>query len=335
MIVKTFPLIRPNVFSTEFRQISQTDSSILVRPSLLSVCAADMRYYLGIRPAPVLAKKLPMVLIHEAIGIVVKAPSNSNFKVGDYAILLPCGPEASLDSNYQANAYFRSSNADGFCQELISLSPSEVVPIANQTDFEPYVFSELLSVCFQSLRQIQSELDRSQQIAIWGDGNLGYLMALVIRAHYPLKHLCVIGKHEDKLEKFNFASDTETIFNRSDKKFDVLIECVGGNGAQSAINDMIDSSSPKATLLLTGVSEIAPSINTRSILEKGLTLRGTTRSVREDFVRASEFLNSEKHRNFVRLLDTCRCKVSNEVDLKYAFESAKSSTFKTTIDFIP
>lgn len=335
MIVKAFPLIRPSVFSTEFRQIVNADADVLVRPSLLSICAADMRYYLGLRPANILAKKLPMVLIHEAIGTVVKAPSNSDVKVGDYAVLLPCGSNAYLDSNYKLNSFFRSSNADGFCQELLSLDRNEILPISNQNDREPYVFAELLSVCFQSLRRIKEELKISRRIAIWGDGSLGYLMTLVLRNYYPDKEVTVIGKHEDKLEKFNFSSSTETIFNRSNNKYDLMIECVGGNGAQAAIDDMINSSNPKATLLLTGVSEIPPSINTRSILEKGLTLRGTTRSIREDFIHANEFLNSEKVRNFVRVLDSTRCIVTNEVELRSAFESVKSSQFKTTIDFIP
>lgn len=335
MIVKTFPLIRPGVFSTEFREISYDPEEVLVRPTLLSVCAADLRYYLGLRPPQVLSKKLPMILIHEAIGKIVKAPKSSELKSGTSVILLPCGCDANIDSNYQTNAFFRSSNADGFCQELISVKQTEIVPISFQEDSSSFVFAELLSVCFQGVRQINDALEQADKVAIWGDGSLGYLMTLLIKSLYPKKQVSVIGKHEDKLEKFTFVNAAETIFNRTNRKYDILIECVGGNGAQNAINEMIDSALPKATLLLTGVSEIPPSINTRAILEKGLTLRGTTRSIREDFLNSNNFLSSEKHRDLVKVLDTVRCVSHGSDDLRNAFEVARSSKFKTTIDFLP
>ncbi len=335
MIVKSFPLIRPGVFAPEFRQLHYDSDKVLVRPTRLSICAADLRYYLGIRSAAVLAQKLPMVLVHEAIGTILRVPAGSSLKVGDTVILLPCGSNASIGSNYLPGAFFRSSNADGFCQECLTLAQQEVVSISCQGDKEPYVFAELLSVCFQSLRQIYKELEDSKHVAIWGDGSLGYLMSLLVKSKFPSKQVTVIGKHEEKLEKIVFANEVETIFSRSQRKYDLLIECVGGNGAQNAINDMIDSSLPNATLLLTGVSEIPPSINTRQILEKGLSLRGTTRSVQEDFVLANQFLNNEKIRKIVNVLDTKRCSVSNEKDLKMAFDLSKNSLFKTTIDFNP
>lgn len=335
MIVKSFPLIRPGVFAPEFRELHYDSNKLLVRPTRLSICAADLRYYLGIRSAAVLAQKLPMVLVHEAIGTILRVPSSSNLNVGDSVILLPCGSSASIGSNYLPGAFFRSSNADGFCQECLTLTEQEVVPISCQGDKEPYVFSELLSVCFQSLRQIYKELETSNSIAIWGDGSLGYLMSLLVKSQFPSKQVIVIGKHEEKLEKLLFVNEVETIFNRSKKKYDLLIECVGGNGAQNAINDMIDSALPNATLLLTGVSEIPPSINTRQILEKGLTLRGSTRSVLEDFILANQFLNREKIRQLVNVLDTTCCKVSNEKELKKAFDLSKNSLFKTTIEFNP
>lgn len=334
MIIKSFPLIRPSVFTTDFRSIDVDPHKLLVRPSSFSICAADLRYYFGLRPSEVLRTKLPMVLIHEAIGRVIKT-CDKNIPVGTRVILLPCGTGATPDSNYQTNAFFRSSNADGFCQEMMNLSPEEVLPISVQDDPDPFVFCELLSVCFQALRQIEREISASKAIAIWGDGSLGYLMAFVISTLYPDIILTIIGKHEDKLEKFTFADKIETIFSRSKDKYDLMIECVGGTGSQNAIEDMIQSARAKATILLTGVSENPPAINTRMILEKGITLRGTTRSIRADFEKANEFLRTKKNRELVNILRTEVIEVKNEVDLKTAFEKSRVSKFKTVISFRP
>lgn len=334
MIVKSFPLIRPGVFATDFRLLDSKNSGVIVKPDYLSICAADLRYYLGLRPGDVLNKKLPMVLIHEAIGTVV-ITSNDHFPTGSKVILLPCGNYSPIDSNYQKNAYFRSSNADGFCQELVSLDENEIVGISCPDDTLPFVFTELLSVCFQAMRQISSEIVKAHSIAIWGDGSLGYLMALLLSERFPDKNLVVIGKHEDKLEKFTFVDHVETIFNRSNQCFDLMIECVGGNGAQNAIADMIDSAFPKATILLTGVSENPPTVNTRSILEKGLSLKGTTRSIREDFIMANDFLKNNFNRKRVSYLVSDMVDVNNENGMKKAFEQARFSHFKTVISFSP
>lgn len=334
MIVKTFPLIRPGVFATEFKEVHYHSDNVLVMPTLLSVCAADQRYYFGRRPSNILQKKLPMILIHEAIGIVVDS-YNSNFRKGDIVVLLPCGKNSVVDSNYAKEAFFRSSNAPGFCQELISLHSSEIVKIPNVEGGDSFVFTELLSVCFQALRQVSAEIQKSNTVGVWGDGSLGFLMAYLIKKLYPDKYLICVGKHEDKLNFFSFANGVETIFARSNTTLDLLIECVGGNGAQTAINEMIISANPKATILLTGVSENSPIINTRSILEKGLILKGTTRSIRNDFISAVKFISDTENRNIISCLESQRIGVRDAYDLKKAFELSQQSQFKTLITFRP
>src|SRR5699024_2570356 len=66
-------------------------------------------------------------------------------------------------------------------------------------------------------------------------------------------------------------------------KFDHAFECVGGKGSQSAIDQMINLISPEGSIALLGVSEYPVEINTRLILEKGLTMIGSSRSGAKDF----------------------------------------------------
>ena len=56
-----------------------------------------------------------------------------------------------------------------------------------------------------------------------------------------------------------------------------------GKGSQAAINQMIDLISPEGSISLLGVSEYGVEINTRMVLEKGLTLFGSSRSGAQDF----------------------------------------------------
>lgn len=52
-------------------QIDLSKGEVIVRPLNMAICRADERYYLGLRDAKVLAERLPLALIHEAVGVVV------------------------------------------------------------------------------------------------------------------------------------------------------------------------------------------------------------------------------------------------------------------------
>ncbi len=66
---------------------------------------------------------------------------------------------------------------------------------------------------------------------------------------------------------------------------DHAFECVGGDYAAAAINQIIDLIEPEGTVSLMGVSENPVDINTRMVLERGLRLFGSSRSGAEDFER--------------------------------------------------
>ena len=152
MINQKIKLVRPGLFLPFFSSRLETTDKVIVAPTVLSICAADQRYFMGARPAAVLKEKLPMCLIHEAIGQVVYDPLK-NFKVGQNVILLPNGGEDDLLDNYGSNSYFRSSSADGFTQEFLMMEGKELLPFATQSP-NYYVFAELLSVCFQAISRI-------------------------------------------------------------------------------------------------------------------------------------------------------------------------------------
>ena len=85
------PPCQPRRFEVAFETIDLFGGNAVVRPTHLSICNADMRYYLGTRDAKVLAQKLPMALIHEGIGRVV-LDSTGRFKCGDKVVMIPIFP---------------------------------------------------------------------------------------------------------------------------------------------------------------------------------------------------------------------------------------------------
>ena len=60
-----------------------------------------------------------------------------------------------------------------------------------------------------------------------------------------------------------------------------------------AINKMIDWATVGADLILMGVSEEKVPLNTRLVLEKGLSLKGVTRSDNKDFEHVAKLLEDK------------------------------------------
>lgn len=331
MIKQIIRLVRPGVFMPYFEEEDHDDFKVIVRPRYLSVCAADQRYFQGNRPADVLAKKLPMSLFHEATGIVLFDPTHT-FEPGQNVVLLPGGVDDNIDNNnYRANAFFRSSNYDGFCQELLHLDLVELIPIPSENPYL-FVFSELLSVCCHAFRRLQkiATIKEGQSVGIWGDGPLGYLMAFTLHALAPQLRLEVFGKHNDKLMMFSFVDSCINIQNpRETDQVDYAFECVGGQASKLAIEHIIEHIRPCGVVTLLGVSEVPPVINTRSVLEKGLLLQGCSRSQRQDFEVAVDIIYKKgKSCQFDKFI-SCTSVITGYSSLMEIFAADYGYNFKT------
>ena len=78
-----------------------------------------------------------------------------------------------------------------------------------------------------------------------------------------------------------------------------------------------------------GVSEYKVNINTRDILEKGLTLIGSSRSGRIDFEKAIEMLSNKKfERRFKNIIEREK-PVRNIKDIHKVFMTDLNTAFKT------
>ena len=105
-----------------------------------------------------------------------------------------------------------------------------------------------------------------------------------------------------------------------------------GSRLEDAISQMIDVINPEGTIMLLGVSENPVAINTRMVLEKGLTLVGRSRSGREDFIETVELLqNSEKLVRRMKKLISEEVSIRNIDDISQAFERAKAVDFKVIL----
>lgn len=312
------------------------EKGVIVRPTYLSICKADQRYYYGKRAPEVIEQKLPMALIHESVGKIVK-DNTGTFNVGDNVVMIPNLPKDKdkiIGENYRESSKFRSSGSDGFMEEYVSLTSDRLIRIPDNLNLEVASFIELISVSVHAIsRFLKFSHNRRDTIAVWGDGSFGYITSLCLKIMFPDSKIIVCGMHLEKLSMFTFVDETYLVSEiPRDISIDHAFECVGTSSANDAINQIIETINPEGTVSLLGVSEYNISINTRKILEKGLRIFGTNRSTREDFKKVIELL--EENENMVHYLESLITEVieiNTLRDINHAFETDKNLRFGKTI----
>lgn len=335
MINTIYRLSSPKFFEEFF--VEETDfNKIIVRPKFLSICQADQRYYNGNRPAEILNQKLPMALIHEAVGEVVFSPNN-NFNVGDNVVMIPNTPIEHDDvilENYLRSSKFRSSGFDGFMSEHVFMDEDRLVKLPEDINLEVASFIELISVAVHTINRFDSfSHERKDVIGVWGDGNLGYIVSLLLKFIFPDSKVYIFGVNDERLALFSFT-DKRFKVNEvpDDVKIDHAFECVGSNKSYAAINQIIDLINPQGSISLLGVSEYEIPINTRMVLEKGLNIFGSSRSGREDFVDTVRLLCEFPDLiNYLENLITNKVDISSIQDIDKSFKLDYHSKFGKTV----
>lgn len=336
MLNTVYRLAAPRRFEMALTDVDLFSGHVLVRPTHLSICNADQRYYQGTRDAAVLAEKLPMALIHEGVGEVVCDPTGT-FQPGDRVVMIPNEPfetDEQIAENYLRSSKFAGSSKDGFLQEFVSLAPDRLVLLPADMDMSVAAFTEIVSVSVHAIRRFQSiSHPRRDHVGVWGDGNLSYITALFLKKMFPQMRVSVFGIVEEKLSDFTFADHTYlTTAIPKGLQLDHAFECVGGNGSPIAIEQIISYIRPEGTISILGVSEYAVPINTRMILEKGLRLFGSSRSGREDFAKTVELY--QEFPDIVSYLSNLvglEARVRTIQDIQKAFEADSHKMIGKTI----
>jgi ribitol-5-phosphate 2-dehydrogenase len=305
--------------------------AVLVRPEYLAICAADQRYYNGERPDEVLRRKLPMALIHEAVGTVYSDPEGV-LPAGSAVVMvpnIPADPASPVRENYQSGAKFRSSGVDGFMQSLVPIERGRLVAVAPRS-LRAAALCELLSVAVNAARAFAErvELAGGEALGVWGDGSVGFAVALALRAFFPGQRVVVFGHSETKLRYFSFV---ETALGKAGQ-VDHAFECVGGGASEDALDGILKALSPQGTLSLLGVSEHKVPVDTRLVLEKGLSIFGHSRSSYGDFAAAARLIEADQGvAERLASIISEEIAVRSAADIHRAFERDRNNDFKTVL----
>ncbi|PTJ78952.1 alcohol dehydrogenase catalytic domain-containing protein [Mammaliicoccus sciuri] len=316
IISHAYRLTEPGVFQEANIKHDYGENDVIIKPIKASVCHADLRYYTGNRRPEALKKKLPMALFHEGIGIVEDS-NHEHIKAGDKVVIVPNIPsrlqkgdfeKTELQDNYDENAAFMGSGYDGICQSQLVIHGDNVVKVPEALDEDVALLAELCSVSLFPINQLkQITTEGSPKVAVFGDGPVGYLAATALHFIHGIEkeNLIVFGAVEEKLNEFSTFATTQLVFDYDFKNasgIQTVFECTGGKFSESAINQAIDLIDRQGNLILMGVTEELVPINTRDILEKGLTLSGSSRSTKREFEQLISYFENKDYQEALRKL---------------------------------
>jgi len=317
---KVVRLTRPFAFDEREVLCTPDITRIAVRPLLGSICAADLRYYAGKRPADALRRKLPMALLHEGVGEVVFSPL-PELRPGTRVVIVPnlkrcadptcraCADER-IGENYCPENAFLSSGEDGLMQSLLELDARNVVPVPDDVPTDVAVMTEVASIGVGGIRRLD---DTTGEVCVVGAGPVGYATQVVAAE--------LFGRD------VSLVTHGEPV-----PTADIYFEAAGGIGAEAAIRDIIAAARPGATIVLLGVSEQEVPVNTRLVLEKGLRLVGCSRSAPVDHRMTLELMTRPHVATKIKKLVISQRFQLSRVREAFDFALARSAWGKVLID---
>ena len=123
-----------------------------------------------------------------------------------------------------------------------------LVPVPEGLDLKVASFTELISVAVHAVSRFERfSHSRKNSIGVWGDGNVGFITSLILKALYPDTKLYIFGTVYEKLNYFAFADGVYHVDHiPDDLRIDHGFECVGGEASRFAIAQIIDHINPRA-----------------------------------------------------------------------------------------
>ncbi|HYL58015.1 MAG TPA: alcohol dehydrogenase catalytic domain-containing protein [Candidatus Acidoferrales bacterium] len=238
----------------------------VVRVALAGICGTDLEIACGYM-------KYRGVPGHEFVGTVA-ATSNPNLRgrrvVGE--INAGCGRCATCATGLARHCANRTVlgilGRDGAFAEFLRLPDANLIPIPDSMPDDVAVFTEPVAAACEILEQVQ--LARNKSIVVLGDGRLGALVGLTLKAegHQAL----VSGHHREKLARLASLGLATAPDESLTEKFDVIVDCSGsGAGLQRAMELV----KPRGTIILKSTAAAGTEINLAPLVVNEITVVGS------------------------------------------------------------
>jgi threonine dehydrogenase-like Zn-dependent dehydrogenase len=238
----------------------------IVRVRVAGICGTDLelaRGYMTYRGVPG----------HEFVGEVVDTQTGAlagRRVVGE--INAACGRCAwclnSLGRHCPNRTVLGILGRDGAFAEYLRLPDENLIALPDSITDELAVFVEPVAAAYEIFEQ--TEMRRNDRIAVLGDGRLGALTALVLRAENYAPVLA--GHHRDKLDRLGALGLEVQLEDQLDPGFDVVVDCTGHS---AGLNRALALVRPRGKVILKSTAAAGASFNLAQAAVNEITIVGS------------------------------------------------------------
>ena len=157
---------------------------------------------------------------------------------------------------------------DGAFAEFLRLPDENLIPLPDSITDELGVFVEPLAAIYEIFEQ--TKLRRDHKMAVLGDGRLGALTAIVLRAEDYAPVLA--GHHRDKLDRQGALGLEVQLEDQLDPGFDVVIDCTGNSAGLKRALELVR---PRGTVILKSTAAADAALNLARAVVNEITIVGS------------------------------------------------------------
>ena len=236
--MKALVLMEKNKLSVEDfainEQLSPTDVRIAIKK--VGICGSDIHYYIHGRIGEFIAKE-PMILGHEASGIVVETGSEvKHLKVGDRVCMEPgipsLGSTSTLNGKYNLDPnvqFWATPPVHGCMRESVVHPANFVFKLPDNVSLEEGALVEPLAIGVYSAST--ASIQPGDVAIVFGAGTIGIVTALAAASSGCSKViLCDIKQGKLDIIKKNFAKNIICV-NTEKESLDEILKEVAPEGA--------------------------------------------------------------------------------------------------------
>ncbi|WP_323715906.1 L-idonate 5-dehydrogenase [Paracoccus aminovorans] len=272
-------------------QPERQEGAALIRVLRGGICGSDLHYYHDGGFGPIRVRE-PIILGHEAAGVVEAAPDGAGLRAGQLVSLSPSRPcgeceyclagqeRHCLNMRFNGSAY-RFPHENGFFRTRLYHPVNQCLPLPEGATAEAAAGAEPLSVCLHALN-MGPDL-AGQHVLITGAGPIGAICTALARLRGAAEIVVTdvqdftldVARRIGADRAINVADDPEGLADYATGKgrIDVVLEC---SANPHAIAQAIGVTRPQGTVVQIGVGGTLP-LPLNLIVSKELRFVGTHR----------------------------------------------------------
>jgi threonine dehydrogenase-like Zn-dependent dehydrogenase len=252
-------------FSSEYPDTIARPGECLVEVLRAGICGTDlelMRGYMDFRG----------IAGHEFVGKVVGGDPGLLGKRVVGEINVGCGScdlcKADLERHCPNRTVLGILGRAGAFANYLSLPARNLLEVPDSISDEVAVFCEPIAAAYEILEQIR--LSGREKIAVIGDGRLGAIVALVLKA----EGACPVigGHHLEKLQRLAKLGLEADLAEKLKPGFDVIVDC---SGSEEGLLLALRLVRPRGTIILKSTAKESSGLNLASAVVDEISIIGS------------------------------------------------------------